>query len=95
MTLAFFALAVLNAVIIFVVLHFFARRWWNKKAALQEQITRLEERNESLDRQNQLMERQYNLFATKPVITYLNEEQFSALTRVLASTIIAITKQTN
>lgn len=67
----------------------------DENIALREEKLRLEERNESLDRQNQLMERQYNLFATKPVITYLNEEQFSSLARVLASTIIAITKQTN
>jgi hypothetical protein len=67
----------------------------NRNAAQTFEILRLEERNESLDRQNQLMERQYNLFATKPVVTYLTEEQFSGLSRVLASTIIAITKQAN
>lgn len=63
--------------------------------ALRELNRTLEERNESLDRQNQLMERQYNLFAIKPVITYLHEEQFASLIRVVTHTIIAIAKQPN
>lgn len=66
-----------------------------ENAALQELNRTLEERNESLDRQNQLMERQYNMFATKPVITYLSEEQLSNLTRLVTATIVTIAKQTN
>lgn len=66
-----------------------------ENTSLREQNRTLEERNESLDRQNQLMERQYNLFATKPVMTLLSEDQFSQLARVVSSTILALTKQTN
>lgn len=37
----------------------------------------------------------YNMFAQKPVMTLLSDEQFTSLARVVTSTVIAIQKQPN